>query len=328
MEDSEKIIQGLGIPLGATFTIIFALMAISFPLGAYLVFDTDMGEELTYQIPIGQDKFWLENYLDFLNDVTLGNVFILFWIMSLLLFTIGIFGPKKNFFTLISTLVTKGKISLESNYLFSVLSWFSILLLSSAIIVYVQSFFEISTDPPAYENDLVQFFQISVSPIMEEIGFRVILVGIPIFLFFSLRHSPKHFVKTLWHPFSNVSFHNYLVIGTIIVGMGVLFGISHVIFGEGWTSGKIAQASIGGIILGWVYFRYGLVSSVLIHWGTNYFIYTYGNLVAEINDISLQTSFMSSMMNALEIIFVISGLMSLALVLYTRYISATSFKIN
>ena len=53
----------------------------------------------------------------------------------------------------------------------------------------------------------------------------------------------------------------------------------HIVFSDdAWSTGKLAQAAASGIIIGWVYFRYGLVSAVLIHWATNYFIFLMGLL--------------------------------------------------
>ena len=57
------------------------------------------------------------------------------------------------------------------------------------------------------------------------------------------------------------------------------------------VSGKFAQATAGGIILGWVYLRYGIVVSLLIHWATNYFIFAYAHFISQINYVSLDIAF-------------------------------------
>ena len=154
----------------------------------------------------------------------------------------------------------------------------TILFLFSAIITIVQESFGIITQPPDTANDLILFLQISLAPITEEIGFRLILIGIPLFLIYSHKSSIKFFFKCLWSPYSNLHVYEKRKAVALIVGVGIFFGIAHVISGEPWTDGKILQASIGGIILGWVYFRYGLAAAIILHWATNYFIYSKRNV--------------------------------------------------
>ena len=79
------------------------------------------------------------------------------------------------------------------------------------------------------------------------------------------------------------------VIG-IIIAVGLFFGLAHIISGEPWSEGKFAQATISGIIIGWVYYRYGLISAILIHWATNYFIYSYIFFISDLNQVSIQNA--------------------------------------
>ena len=81
----------------------------------------------------------------------------------------------------------------------------------------------------------------------------------------------------------------------------------------------MAQAVASGIIIGWVYFRYGFVPAVLIHWATNYFIFSYGYIVADINQISIDDAFSHSLLNTLELMLVITGIISVA-VLVLNYV--------
>ena len=98
-----------------------------------------------------------------------------------------------------------------------------------------------------------------------------------------------------------------------------------VISGEPWTTGKILQASVGGIILGWVYFRYGLAAAIILHWATNYFIYSYLFLISEINGISVQNASTHSMIGTFEVILIVSGIVSVVMLFlnYKNSISST-----
>ena len=81
-----------------------------------------------------------------------------------------------------------------------------------------------------------------------------------------------------------------------------------------WSNGKFAQAAASGIIIGWVYYRYGLISAILIHWATNYFIFSYVFVISEVNGISVTTAISHSMINTLEIILVLTGIISIAVI--------------
>ena len=113
----------------------------------------------------------------------IGDIFAIIWSAFIILFVISFLGPKKNFIKTIGDVLSSGKSSLSENYMINIIKWFSILVLISAIITIVQESFGIITQPPNTANDLILFLQISLAPITEEIGFRLILVGIPLFLF-------------------------------------------------------------------------------------------------------------------------------------------------
>ena len=75
--------------------------------------------------------------------------------------------------------------------------WFSILILISVVINFVQEAFDIVTVPPLDDNNLIQFFYVSLAPLIEEFGFRLILIGIPLFALYSHKSSPKIFYQML-----------------------------------------------------------------------------------------------------------------------------------
>ncbi|MFB5597460.1 MAG: CPBP family intramembrane glutamic endopeptidase, partial [Nitrosopumilaceae archaeon] len=156
-------------------------------------------------------------------------------------------------------------------------------------------------------------------PIVEEIGFRVLLIGVPLFAMYSHRISAKHFFKSLWHPFENLHVYKTKRVISLIILVAVFFGVAHIISGESWSSGKFAQATASGIIIGWVYFRYGFAPAVLIHWATNYFIFSYVFLVADINFITVTEAFSHSLINTLEILFVISGIVSVGILILSYF---------
>lgn len=316
MSNLENIIHGVGIPFSALTSVIFGLMIVSFPLGAYAIFNSEIGDDIDYNFPLEKfDMFLAGINLQFPLEYEIGDIFITVWSIFIILFVISFLGPKKNFMKTISDILSNGKNSFSDNYMINIIKWFSILVLISAVITIIQESFGIVTEPPDTANDLILFLQISLAPITEEIGFRLILIGIPLFLIYSHKSSIKFFFKSLWNPYSNLHVYEKRKAIALIIGVGIFFGIAHVISGEPWTEGKILQASIGGIILGWVYFRYGLAAAIILHWATNYFIYSYLFLISELNGISVQNATNHSMIGTFEIILIVSGIISSVMVL-------------
>ena len=51
----ENILHAVGIPFSALTSVIFGLMIVSFPLGAYAIFNSDIGDDIDYSFPL--EKF-------------------------------------------------------------------------------------------------------------------------------------------------------------------------------------------------------------------------------------------------------------------------------
>tara|TARA_Y100000590_G_scaffold466535_1_gene642317 strand:- start:1586 stop:2575 length:990 start_codon:yes stop_codon:yes gene_type:complete len=312
----ENILHGFGIPFSALTSVIFGLMIVSFPLGAYAIFSSEIGDDIDYSFPLQKfDIFVAGLNFQLPLEYEIGDIFAIIWSTFIILFVISVMGPKKNFVKSISNILSNTKNSFEGNNMINVIKWFSVLVLISTIITIIQESFGIITEPPQIDNDLILFFQISLAPITEELGFRVILIGIPLFLIYSHKSSIKFFFKALWSPYSHLHVYEIKKAISIIIIVGIFFGVAHVISGEPWTTGKILQASIGGIIIGWVYFRYGLAAAIILHWATNYFIYSYLFLISEINGITVQNASSHSMIGTFEIILIIAGIISSAIII-------------
>ncbi len=321
MQNSNKILQALGIPFTASLSVIFGLLVISFPIGIFVVFESEIGGDINYEYPL--------THLELFNgtemyqapiDVSIGDVFVILWTFYIVIFVIAMLGPKQGFLKSLSSIISFGKYDTNSNYLFGVIKWFSILILISALINFVQEGFGIVTIPTLIDNDLIQFFYVNLSPLVEEFGFRLILIGIPLFAIYSHKSSVKYFFKCLWNP-GTLYIHDSKKAIFLIVFVGIIFGFAHVALGESWSEGKFTQAAASGIILGWVYLRYGFVTSLLIHWATNYFVFSYAHFISQLNFISIKDAFSHSMMSSLELLFLITGALSISILFVCRFYS-------
>jgi len=328
VSSKNKILQGLAIPHTALISVIFCLMVLSFPTGAYLVFNSEIGDDITHEYPMDSLSLFLAGIgFEVPVKFELGDGFIVIWCTFLILFTVAIFGPKKNFAAVLQSMISEGSYKIQDNYIVAVIKWFSILVIVSGGIIAVQEFAGISIEQPEAPNQLIQFFDISLAPIIEELGFRVVLIGLPLFVLYSHKLSFKFFVKSLWWPWKNLRNVNMKKALSVIVIAGILFGAAHIFSDDAWSVGKFAQAAASGIIIGWVYFRYGFLPAILIHWATNYFIFSYGYVVAEINQISIMDAFSHSLLSTLELILIVTGIISVA-VLVLNYANSKKHALN
>jgi len=321
LQNSNKILQALGIPFTALLSVIFGLLLVSFPIGIFVVFESEIGGDINYEYPLTHlDLFDGTEMYQAQIDVSIGDVFVILWTFYAVIFVIAILGPKHGFLKSLSSIISFGKYDAKSNYLFGVTTWFSILILISALINFIQEGFGIVTIPPFADNDLIQFFYVNLAPLVEEFGFRLILIGIPLFVIYSHKSSVKYFIKCLWNP-GTLDIHDSKKAIFLIVFVGFVFGFAHIALGEYWSEGKFAQAAASGIILGWVYLRYGFVASLLIHWATNYFVFSYANFISHLNFISIKDAFSHSLMLSLEILFLITGVLSIFILIVSRFYS-------
>ena len=316
----DKLQRVIAIPYSALVSVIFGMMIISFPIGAFVVFNSNIGKEINFQYPLdGVDIFLGGIGFKLPVHFEIGDGFIFLWCLYLVLFAISLSGPRLNMMKSLSLLMIEGWQNIKNNALLSMITWFSILIVFSVIIDFIQQGFGINIEPPASQNRLIQFFQITTSPLSEEVGFRVLLIGLPLFAMFSHKASLNHFFKSLCHPSKNLQVTNYKKVIVLIITVAIFFGAAHIFSGEPWSTGKFTQASIAGIIIGWVYFRYGFAPAILIHWATNYFIFSYVFFISEMTQSPITAEFSDPFSNTLEALLLVTGVIAIT-VIALRYI--------
>lgn len=297
-------------------SIIIGMMIISFPLGAYVVYYTNAGEHITHQIPISAlEPFGIQQPIPY---VQLGEVFAAIWAIYAALFALALLGPDRSVVTALKDTVSGG--NKTGNYMIQAVSWFALLVLASAIIDGIQRSIGIELTPPQ-GNELTNFYAITMAPLLEETVFRVALVGIPLFLLYTHRLSFWFLIRALWHPARHLHIYDKRQVYAIILIVGVMFGIIHMATDQ-WGFAKIFQASIAGIILGYVYYKHGLVCALVVHWASNYFIYAYGNFVAHAGGWSLETAFEQSFFDTIQIILLATGGVTLLIHVFKHIIDS------
>ena len=132
MPNLNNILYGCGIPLSALISVIFGMMILSSPRGTYTVFNSNIGDDIDYNFPLDQfDIFIAGLNLVIPLEFEIGDMFIIFWSIFLILFVITVLGPKNNFFKSVNHLLTKEKTSTDANYLVNIIKWFSIIVVIS-----------------------------------------------------------------------------------------------------------------------------------------------------------------------------------------------------
>ena len=263
--------------------IVILVTSFSFVIGLFLVFFTNLGSEVHWYNDVPLD--FLIFGIFGLNSIyfNLGVTFMFFWAVYLACYVYCFLKPTpilnlssvKKSFQIIGLQAIKIQ---RNNYLSITISWFSGYFVLSILIDVIQQLFGFKLGNPLTADPLLSFFYLSAAPLNEEVFFRVILLGIPLYLLL-IPFGKGLFLSTLNHPFKNISSrkgkYTTTAVAIIIALNSLAFGLSHVLFGGGYEIGKITQAGLGGVIIAWLYYRYGLSSAITFHWISNYVFFAY-----------------------------------------------------
>ncbi len=120
-------------------------------------------------------------------------------------------------------------------------------------------------DVPSTGTLQESLFLLANASVWEELIVRVLLIGLPLLLVNLLRMNRGY------------KWRSYLLgggfkIGTpeavLIVVSAAIFGIAH--YAGGWGAWKIIPASAGGLAFGYLFLRFGLAASIMLHFATDY----------------------------------------------------------
>jgi membrane protease YdiL (CAAX protease family) len=256
------------------------ILVASLPVGLYTVFYTRLSGNVTYAHSIHQLYFYIGLSPIFIPvQSTVGTAFIGYYTLYAIL--IGLAAVQaRNIASAVKLGVKKGFGGFMSNPLLGTIILLGALLFATFLVDIVQTSAGVqvgglSGDP------LELFLSIVIAPLAEEIGFRLALIGIPMFIIGLLAAGPSRAVRALWRPSavwedtpqgstSGGTKTLAKVIAYVTLALSsVLFGLAHYVSGAGWGIGKITEAGVAGLILGYAYIRYGFHSDIIMHWSVN-----------------------------------------------------------
>lgn len=250
-----------------------ALVAFSFPAGFYSVFSGRLSQNVTYNTAI-QPYFWIGPavaYAPFV--VSAGASFAVFAAIYLLFFFYAL-REKEHFWGAIRGAFRTGFDALMSSPFIVVIVSIGFLNFTSSMIDVLVS----STGAPIggpTGDPLALLLGFAYAPLVEELGFRVFLIGTVAFIL-SIGRPWKAALSALWKPSRAmegvaVGSGASLIIWAATSFSAITFGACHVICGSTWDIGKLPEAIYGGFVLGYLYVRYGFHVAVLAHWGVDFF---------------------------------------------------------
>ncbi len=262
----------------ALATALIGLMLLSFAVGAFTVYGTGLGAA-SISREVGRIPFFVVGIpIVFPVSVTVGELFAIIWSIYLLLLVVALSGPSKNFLSAISDLLHLTPNGTKWNSAFNVARMFSILVVLITLIDFFQERAGIPTGSLPEADPIVKFVILSYAPLVEEIGFRVTIIGLTAIVLLKGRQLGSKAVYVLWSPAKYLklflkeeykSAFRYVLVAVAV--SAVFFGAAHVLYGAGWKLGKVTTSTLAGLGLGWLYLEYGFAAAVLLHWSFNYF---------------------------------------------------------
>lgn len=280
-----------------------AMMVVSFPVGLYTVFGTSLSGNYTASTPV-QSLTYDFSFASVQVPIggNLGDVFFVFLMVYLGFFLLAA-RQGGGLVTALRVATSDGYEALFSNPLAATTVLLGATSLVTILVDMVQTGAGISTGSLS-GDPLSLLVNFTVAPLLEETTFRLIMLGIPalVLALLLLRDfSPLKAAKVLWRPSSvwdadedegsdiTRSFEDAdpsifprhqtdslkvramrPIVYAFLALSAVLFGYAHYASGAGWGPGKISEAALAGLALGYLYVKYGFHTSVLLHWSVNY----------------------------------------------------------
>lgn len=269
-------------------------------------------------------------------SLPLGIIFIGLWSIFTLSF-VGAWKLKNSFHRVIKESLTNPTKTLFNNSLFAMSFINNMTLVLILMINSLQEAGGIPTGtPPIQDKPFVDFFALSYSVVVEEIGFRLLPIGIFLLfslllvakkreIVFSLSQKIKIFFLTILIPdkaknmvdiktVKKSGIKNGISTGEwgILLFTSLVFGLAHFNPGLSWEIGKISSAAVSGFIIGLSYLIYGAPAAIILHWFFNCYLNTFF-LLSEVYPIA------EPFANVVVILSIIFGVLGWGYVIYLGY---------
>ena len=260
-----------------------ALLVVAFlslPFGAYAFFSSQMNGTST-AATFKQVYVYALGIRVFLpvppGILSLGVYFFFIWAIYIAMFVLLVKGPWYNLIRALKSIRSDGTMAVYSN---GALTWslaFPFTLLLAVLVDSLVTLAGVPIGSISFVDARIAFWSIAYAPLVEEIGFRVTILGLVTLVIALARGGRWKSLWALWHPsrtLGSLKIEAWKQQGIYagIVLSAVVFGAAHV--WGGWDIGKFFDSFTIGLAFGILYFTHGLPMAVMMHWGFNYFEYS------------------------------------------------------
>jgi hypothetical protein len=285
------------------FTI--AMMLVSFPVGLYTVFGTHLSGNYSASTPVYSVAY--DFVFGTVQVPLVGNFGTTFVALSVIYLGFLLLAARQGSGLLkaLRASVSGGYEALFTNPLTATLVLLGAISFVTQVVDTMQTDAGISTGSLTGDPFLL-LLSITLAPLTEETTFRLIMIGLPVLVLSLVMFrdlSPLKAAKALWRPSSvwdvdeddesqTVTVRSFKettssifpegssdslkvramkpVVYVFLFLSSLIFGYAHYASGAGWGPGKVSEAALAGLVLGYLYIKYGFQTSVLLHWANNY----------------------------------------------------------
>ncbi len=273
-----------GILYAAIIAATAIMLVLSIPYGTYAIFYTHLSSSYNAQTLAADVPFYI-GLLTVAVPVTpsFGALFIALTAVYCVMLAIAAY-QSGGFGRAIVDSARDGPQALLRNPLSATIVILGATLFATVILQDLQTAVGVGTGGLSGDSFLL-FMDLQLSPLIEEIGYRFFLIGVPLaVLLLVTRPKAGKVLRTLWRPsaawdndpaidpesmhFNRITLRNFTYF--LIAFSSILFGLAHYLSGAGWEVGKISEAALDGVALAYLYVRYGLHASIIFHWAVDY----------------------------------------------------------
>jgi len=231
-----------------TFSLILFSLGYSVPYLSQHIGDPHFAVPFYLAIPIPIVLFFVEGQMAYIWYILLTSVAIL---ASFYCGYKGIYPYFKEFFS--------KPFSYKHNLFQDVTELFSLSLFFTMLIYYLSLLFGYTPSTIGIEKYPLwyQMLQTLHAAVYEEIIVRFLFLGLPLFLTYRLLGKKLPYYRIFGGGFKLGTFEIiYLLISSLI------FGFAHM---SSWGPWKVIPAFVAGLALGYLYLRYGILASIVLH---------------------------------------------------------------
>ena len=263
-------------------------------MGYGFVFFTSEGVALSMQSGAFPVLLFLFLIVFYTPPLPIGTVFGFIWIVYVVCF-VAAWKWRESFHSVVSKSFSRPFRSLFGNFLFIMPLISSMVLTAAWAIISSQEFVGVPTGQAIFPPEMPQqevFLNLAYAPVIEELGFRLIPIGLFIMFYVFLYGKKstsggfKPFVASILYPegakrmvgLRNVSEHGFWrgISGgewAMVLVTSVVFAFAHIISGIGWEPGKVTSVFVQGFFFAVTYLVYGFEAPILLHWFFNYYLF-------------------------------------------------------